>query len=274
VTHDGETTTPRNDLTQSTRLSRRAVVGLSGAAAVGLAAAGPAAAGAPRTVALPDGIRPEGITSGPGTTYYVGSLADGRLVTGELLEGTVGTLWPGMQGRALRGLQWDARSGLVWAAGNVGSEGHVWAVDGRTGAVVSDTLVPGALFLNDLVVTDAVVWVADSRVGGLWNTDPTTGATVEIPVRGGRRLTGGDGLELAGSTLYDVRGSGEGEVSVLRLVEGAGRWRAEWRGVRRNGTLDVPSTATVAGRWLWAVNARFGVASPETASYWISRLPR
>jgi hypothetical protein len=35
----------------------------------------------------------------------------------------------------------------------------------------------------------------------------------------------------------------------------------------------VPSTATAAGGSLWAVNARFGVASPGTASYWITRLP-
>jgi len=313
------------------RLTRRAALGLTGAAGlVHLTQPGATASPTPTTVALPDGIRPEGITSGPGTTYYVGSLADGRIVTGDLLDGTVRTLWPGAPGRQLRGLQRDARSDLVWAAGNVGAEGHVWAVDGGSGTVVSDTVVPGAVFLNDLVVTDAVVWVTDSRVdrltgiavtalgqptgapptfvpltgewpagngvdinangirelgdgslvlnnsrvGGLWNTDPATGATVGIPVRGGRPLTGGDGLELSGSTLYDVRGSGEAEVSVLALSPTDAGWRAEWRGVRRSATLDVPSTATVAGRWLWAVNARFGVESPETASYWVSRLPR
>ena len=43
---------------------------------------------APKTVNLPDGIRPEGITSGPGTRFYVGSLADGRIVTGDLRDGS------------------------------------------------------------------------------------------------------------------------------------------------------------------------------------------
>jgi hypothetical protein len=37
--------------------------------------------------------------------------------------------------------------------------------------------------------------------------------------------------------------------------------------------LQVPTTATFALDKLWVVNARFGVASPETADYWITRLP-
>src|SRR4051794_40453116 len=41
-----------------------------------------------RTVALPNGFRPEGIASGPGRTYYAGSMADGRIVTGDLRRGT------------------------------------------------------------------------------------------------------------------------------------------------------------------------------------------
>lgn len=333
----------------SSPLTRRSLLGLAGAATVvPLTGASSSARGpghghghhhghhhghgrGPRTVALPDGIQPEGITSGPGTTYYVGSLNDGRIVTGDLRRGGSRTLLAGSPGRQLRGLQRDRRSDLVWAAGNVGAEGHVYAVDDRSGEVVADVVVPGALFLNDLVVTTHAVWVTDSqvdrltgigisrggrptgappvqlplsgawpagdgvafnangireledrslilnnsRVGGLWNVDPATGDTVEIPVRGGPGLIGGDGLELEGDTLYDVRGSGDAEVSVLRLrTRHHGRWSAEWRGARRDRTLDVPSTATVAGGSLWAVNARFGVESPETASYWITRLPR
>lgn len=306
-------------------------------AASTLALAGPASAAprratpAPETVALPDGIRPEGITSGPGTRYYVGSLADGRIVTGDLLAGTSSTLLAGSAGRALRGLFWDARTNLVWAAGNVGAVGHVWAVDGTTGAVVQDTVVPGAVFLNDLVVTGDSVWVTDSRIvpdrltrlqltatgaptgsapafvplggawpqgdgagvnangirtlpdgslilnnsraGGLWQVDPATGVAVAIPVTGGPGIVAGDGLELDGSTLYNVRGSGQYEVSVLRLSRTGSTWVAAWRGARTDETLDIPSTATLAGGWLWAVNARFGVASPGTASYWITRLP-
>lgn len=315
-------------------LTRRGVLTLAAATAVTAVPAtahAARAARAPETVALPDGLRPEGITSGPGTRYYVGSLADGRIVTGDLLAGSVAVLLPGAAGRQIRGLHWDERSGLVWAAGNVGAVGHVWAVDGTTGAVAADVVVPGAAFLNDLVVTADTVWVTDSRLvpdrltaiavtatgqptgaaptfvplsgdwpagngtavnangirelsdgwlvlnnsrtGGLFQVDPATGAAREIPVTGGPGLVGGDGLVLDGSFLYDVRGSGQAEVSVLELVAGSDGWSALWRGARTDETLDVPSTATLAGGWLWAVNARFGVASPGTASYWVTRLP-
>lgn len=279
-------------------------------------------------VTLPNGLRPEGITSGPGSRYYVGSLADGRIVTGDLRTGSSSTLLPGATGRQLRGLYWDHRSNLVWAAGNVGAEAHVWAVDARSGAVRQDTVVPGARFLNDLVVTRDAVWVTDSRVdrltvlalgrrgaptgtapqflplsgawpagdgvannangirqlkdgsailnnsrvGGLWQVDPATGVTTEIPVRGGPGIVGGDGLELDGRTLYNVRGSGQAEVSVLTLKRKHGEWSATWRGALTDPRLDVPSTATLVGRTLWAVNARFGVPSPETAPFWITPL--
>lgn len=282
-----------------------------------------------RTVELPAGIRPEGITSGPGTRYYVGSLADGRMVTGSLRRGEPRVLLAGSPGRALRGLQWDRRSGLVWAAGNVGPEAHVYAVDASTGEIVSDTVVPEANFLNDLVVTRDEVWVTDSRVdrltrislgrrgsptgaapsflalggdwpagdgiainangirelpdrslilnnsrvGGLWRVSQGTGETTEIPVSGGPGIVAGDGLELDGQTLYHVRGSGPAEVSVLRLSPRDGDWGATWLRALTHESLDVPSTATLAGGSLWAVNARFGVDSPETARYWITRLP-
>ncbi|MGL5816174.1 MAG: hypothetical protein ACRCYR_01315 [Phycicoccus sp.] len=321
--------TPR--VPSSVPISRRLALGAGLASAGALTLGGPAAASSafPLTVALPDGIRPEGITSGPGTRYYVGSLADGRIVTGDLASGSVGTtLLPGVAGRSIRGLYRDRRTELVWAAGSLGDEGHVWAVDARSGAVVSDTVVPGAAFLNDLVCTGRTVWVTDSRLdrltaipldsaarptggapefvalrgewrsgdgtaitangiralddgwlilnnsraGGLWRVNPRTGGTRRIPVDGGPALVGGDGLVLDGSTLYDVRGSGDNQVSVLRLQRLTRGWIARWRGALFESTLDVPSTATVAGGFVWAVNARFGVANPDTATYSITRL--
>lgn len=333
-----DTHTPSPAPIPNARLSRRALLTTAAASTVVAltAPAAPAAARrspAPETVRLPDGIRPEGITSGPGTTYYVGSLADGRIVSGDLLAGTVDTLLPGAAGRALRGLFHDDHCGMVWAVGAVttdtGTEGHVWCVDATTGDVMHDVVVPGGVFLNDLVVTHDAVWVTDSRVdrltvithdhatmsvggptfvpltgawpgnpsgdgpnangirllpdgdivlnnsrvGGLWQVDPTTGVTAEIIVGGGPGIIGGDGLETDGSVLYNVRGSGQYEVSVLRLSPTATGWAARWAGARTDETLDIPSTATLAGGWLWAVNARFGVPSPGNAAYWVTRLP-
>ncbi|WP_077490958.1 hypothetical protein [Sinomonas mesophila] len=313
-------------------LTRRAVLAAAAASAGVVLGAHGAVAAAPRravpapgTVALPVGFRPEGITSGPGTRFYVGSVASGRILTGDLLTGEFTELLPAAAGRSLRGLRWDARSGYVWAVGSQGG-GVVWAVDAATGAVVSATPVPGAAFLNDLDVTADAVWVTDSRVnrltriaapggaptggpatfldlvgdwpivsgfsanglralpdgslvlnnttaGGLWRVPLPSGAVEPIPVSGGPGIIGGDGLELDGPILYNVRGAGADSVAVVILTHDGG-WSANWAGNRRDETLDVPSTATVAGGWLWAVNARFGVQpDPDTAEYWITRLP-
>ncbi len=319
-------------------LTRRGAITLA-AAATTTALAPPASAdgrrhdshpgrGLPDTVPLPDGLRPEGITSGRGTTFYVGSVSDGRIVTGDLRRMGTRVLLPAATGRSLRGLFFDRRTGLVWAVGSLGATSHVWAVDGRSGAVVADVPVPGGVFLNDLVVTERAVYFTDSRVdrlgrialnrrgrpdgsgatfvaltgawpgfdgtnlaangirqlpdrslvlnhtsaGGLWQVDPRTGATREIVVSGGPRPVSGDGLVLVGSTLYDVRGNGGFAVSVFRLRRRHGRWVAIAQGTLTDPTLDVPSTATFAAGSLWAVNARFGTPSPDTAPYWITRL--
>ena len=116
---------------------------------------------------LPDGLQPEGITSGPGSTFYVGSVADGRIVTGNLLEVGTTVLLPAATGRSLRGLFHDRHSGLVWAVGSLGADAHVWAVDDTSGAVVADVMVPGGGFLNDLVIARRAVWVTDSAVDRL-----------------------------------------------------------------------------------------------------------
>jgi hypothetical protein len=282
----------------------------------------------PTEVALPVGFRPEGITSGPGTTFYVGSLADGRIYRGDLRTGEGSVLLEGVTGRQLRGMQYDARTGLLWVVGNDPVGAKVWAVDARTGAVVYEVVVPGAVFLNDLVITRTAVWVTDSRVdrltridltssgrpagtapafvditgdwptpsglrangirelpggdlildnstaGGLYAVDPVTGVSTAIPVSGGPGIIGGDGLELRGNTLYVVRGSGQAEVSVLRLRRADGGWLATWQGALTSPGLSIPSTATLAAGALYAVNARFGVVpNASTASYSVTRLP-
>ncbi|MDN5765028.1 MAG: hypothetical protein L0H96_06290 [Humibacillus sp.] len=74
-------------------------------------------------------------------------------------------------------------------------------------------------------------------------------------------------------TGRNVRGTGGSTVSAVRLRHSRGGWRASWIGDLSDPGLDVPSTATVIGRHLYAVNARFGAPSPDSAQYWISRLP-
>jgi outer membrane protein assembly factor BamB len=325
--------------TISTAAAALLLAGATAAAGVVLA---PAASGAPgaaatavRTAAaphhtaavpLPNGFRPEGIASF-GRTFFSGSLADGRIWRGDLLTGRGAVLVPGVPGRSLRGMQVDRRTGLLWVTGNDGTIGIVLAVDARTGQVVRRVEVPGAVFLNDLVVTRATVWVTDSRVdrltavpltrsgrpkdapvrflpltgdwptpagvrangirelrdgtlvldnstaGGLYAVDPRSGEVARIPVTGTPAVVSGDGLELVGNRLYVVRGTGGSDVTVVRLRPSRDGWTGAVQGVLTDPRLDVPSTATVALGRLWAVNARFGVANPATASYSVVPLP-
>src|ERR687886_515648 len=312
---------------------------LAAALGVSPALAAPAPVAAPATataaahsrrdqVVLPDGFRPEGIAS-IGRTFFSGSLADGRIWRGDLITGTGSVLVPGVPGRSLRGMQVDPRTGLLWVTGNEGTVGIVLAVDARTGAVVARVEVPGAGFLNDLVVTRRTVWVTDSNVdrltavplgrhgrptaapvrflpltgdwpatakgkigangiralpggalvldnstaGGLYAGDPCSGKARRIPVTGTPAIVSGDGLELVGRRLYVVRGTGGSDVTVVRLHATRHRWTGTVVGVLTDPRLDVPSTATAALGRLWAVNARFGVASPDTAAYSAVALP-
>ncbi|MFN8074842.1 MAG: hypothetical protein U0Q15_05395 [Kineosporiaceae bacterium] len=125
-----------------------------------------------------------------------------------------------------------------------------------------------------------------STSGGLWRVDPRTGTVSAIPVTGTPAITGGDGLVLLGRTLFVVRGSSRTEITRVELTgptwgkgpkgpkpapTGTG-WTATVTGTL-TGDVDVPSTAACAAGALYAVNARFGVADPGTADYWITRIP-
>src|ERR671920_2359995 len=224
-----------------------------------------------RTVALPDGFRPEGIASGPGTTYYAGSMADGSIVNGDLRRGTSRVLVPGADDqRQVRGMQRDRRTGLLWATGNVGQVSHVWAVSTRTGRIVRDVVVPGAGFLNDLVVTRRAVWVTDSRVDRLTRIAlgrrgaPTSAAPTFLPITG---AWPGGGTQ---TRAIGIRRLSRGHL-VLDHSSAGGLWDVNTRtGLVR--AIPVSGVTLTAGDVLWAVNARFGVASPETADYWITPL--
>lgn len=279
----------------------------------------------PETIALPDGFRPEGITSSR-RRIYVGSVAGNGIYTADVRTGEGEILVPATAGQSLRGLLVDKRSDLLWAVGSEGTTGVVYAYDLDDGDVVRRYEVAGAGFLNDLVITDDAVWVTDSAVnvltrislgrrgrpgdevrsiplggdfpvlpagsfgangireldedtlvvnnsttGGLFAVDKETGVATPIPVSG-VTLTGGDGLVLRGSLLLDVRGSGGAVVDVLKVRRRSGRYTAEWLYGLTSPGLDVPSTATIVGSAVYAVNARFGVADPDTATYTVTRL--
>jgi sugar lactone lactonase YvrE len=150
-------------LRRPTKRSIRALVALSAVGALLAGAAAPALAGppGPDRIDLPHGWRPEGITAGPGTTVYVGSLADGSVWQADVRTGEGSVLVDGPGAPAV-GVTYEADAGRLWVAG--GPSGQVRVYDAASGAHLRTYTFAPAGFLNDLVVTDDAVYVTDSMI--------------------------------------------------------------------------------------------------------------
>lgn len=132
-------------------------------ASVGVLFTAPAAGGAPRPIPeiipLPDGFQPEGISSGKGTRFYVGSIPTGAVYRGNLRTGTGSILVPPSD-RAAIGLEADRRGRLFVSGGPLGTAYVYHAATG--GRVASYQLATGSSFVNDVVVTPEAAWFTDS----------------------------------------------------------------------------------------------------------------
>ncbi len=122
----------------------------------------PASIPLPNLPQQPGGWRPEGLTIGRGTSFYVGSLADGAVFRGDLCTGRGGVLVAGTPGTAKTGLKVD-RWNRLWAAGAGGGDARVY--DAATGASLAHFRFTDqtATFINDLVVTQRAVYFTDSQ---------------------------------------------------------------------------------------------------------------
>ena len=285
------------------RLVTVIAVGILGAAALSVTAQSAASAGTggrhrfPDSIALPAGWQPEGFTIGRGTSFYVGSLANGAVFRGDLATGTGRVLVPGTAGTAKTGLKVD-RHNRLWAAGAGGGDATVY--DAATGATLAHysarpflyvvPLAPGGrlpgqsavrslaltgpaaadgAFNNGIVATpDGRLIVVQMVAGRLVSVDPATGASTVVDLHG-YSVVNGDGLVLRGHLLYVVRNV-DNKVAVLRLD----RRFASGVPVREltSPLLRVPSTADLFGPWLYLVNARFDVTPTPTTDYNVVRV--
>jgi len=154
---------------QGGRLMRR-VVALLAFLAFGLvplpATAAPAGSGNfPARIDLPNGFFPEGIESGPGTTYFVGSLVDGAIWRGDLRTASGAVLAPGAPGRVSVGIAYEAGRNRLWVAGGgpaLSGAGDVRVYDASSGALLARYQPPAVGLLNDVTVTRTAVYVTDS----------------------------------------------------------------------------------------------------------------
>jgi hypothetical protein len=137
---------------------------LAVAPAVGASPAGQSA-NFPARINLPNGFFPEGIESGPGTSFFVGSLLDGAIWRGDLRTGSGTVLAAGVPGRASAGIAYEAHRNRIWVAG-VGppliGNSDVRVYDASSGALLATYQPAGVGLLNDVALTREAVYITDS----------------------------------------------------------------------------------------------------------------
>jgi sugar lactone lactonase YvrE len=111
--------------------------------------------------------------------------------------------------------------------------------------------------------------VIQSNTGFLFKVNPKTGVTKKVDL-GATTLPAGDGLLLQDRTILNVV-QNAGQITVLKLD------RSYTSGkvvdiITSPGNFDVPTTTAAFGKFLYVVNARFGIPNPDTAQYTVVRV--
>jgi sugar lactone lactonase YvrE len=120
----------------------------------------------------------------------------------------------------------------------------------------------------DATANGKTLVIVQSFTGKLFTVTPA-GVAKTITLAGGESVPNGDGILLAGRTLYVVQNR-LNRVAKIALAANL----ASGRVVTRIGNpgFDVPTTIADLGRRLYAVNARFGTTPTPTTEYWITQL--
>lgn len=120
----------------------------------------------PQVIQLPTGFRPEGIEVGRGTTFYVGSVANGAIYRGNLRTGSGAIFIPGAPGKAATGIELDSRKRLFVAGA---ATGNAYVYSAKTGALLRTyNLGTPPTFINDVVVTHNAAYFTDSQKNGFY----------------------------------------------------------------------------------------------------------
>jgi len=115
----------------------------------------------PASIPLPNGFQPEGIASGNGTTFYVGSIPTGAIYQGDFRTGEGNILVAGQPGRSAIGLKYDPSTGLLFVAG--GDTGKAFIYEAATGDFVTEVqLSTLPSFINDVVITRDAAYFTNS----------------------------------------------------------------------------------------------------------------
>jgi len=169
------------------------------AALVGATAAFAEPAGArqrPDTIELPTGFAPEGVATGAGGTFYVGTRTGGHVARGNIHdEADAEVFVDDPVVNAATGLKADVRHGLLWVAGGPTGQAAVYDLDTGDAGVALTLTTKTPSFINDVVVTRDAAYFTNSNQPELYKVPISPrgelGAVETIPLAGrgpGRRL--------------------------------------------------------------------------------------
>src|SRR5215210_59598 len=114
----------------------------------------------PDVIALPNGFQPEGIATGRGSSFYVGSIPTGDIYKGDLRTGEGDVFIKAPAGRSATGIKVDRRNRLFVSGARTG---QAYVYDARTGAErATYQLTTDPSFINDVIVTRRAAYFTDS----------------------------------------------------------------------------------------------------------------
>jgi sugar lactone lactonase YvrE len=216
-----------------------AAVALPAAAVIAPAVASADPSAFPTALALPNGFQPEGIAiSGP--FAYFGSLADGRILRVNLIDGSSRVISPG-PGTPSVGLKSDGRR--LFVAG--GPAGDARVIDQRTGAVLAHyQFATGDTFINDVTLTEDAAWFTDSRIATLYGL-PLRHGRLPAPADVVRLPLSGDYVLMPGFNANGIASTPDGRGLLIVQTNTATVFRVDPRsGVARKVDLGgEPATA-------------------------------
>ena len=168
----------------------------------------------PEIIPLPDGFNPEGIVSGYGTDFYVGSLANGAIFKGDFRSGTGSILVNGSPGNVAVGLSFDERTGYLFVAG--GSTGTATVYDTSSGDQVGlFTLTGPGSFINDVIVTKSAAFFTDSFSARLFKLPLSPSGGLPDPSAVQALTLSGDWVQAGGFNANGIDAPPNGKVLIL-----------------------------------------------------------
>jgi sugar lactone lactonase YvrE len=130
---------------------------------------------------------------------------------------------------------------------------------------------PGGFNANGITASPSgdTLIIVNSTEGALYQVDPETGTATHIDLGTGS-VPNGDGILLQGKTLYVVQNS-LNQIAEIDLASDYSSGTIE--NIITSPLFRVPTTITLFGNSLYAVNARFGTPPAPDTDYNVVRVP-